>query len=54
VAALAQAPVDLFATPAIAVTPASRRIYVGGTVNGTVRSAVLYCFEDHIESDGTR
>src|SRR5262249_4596396 len=46
-AALARAPMELYSSPALAVTPEGRRIYVGGQVNGTAKTAVLYCFEDH-------
>jgi outer membrane protein assembly factor BamB len=52
-AALEQAPMDLFATPVLSAAPEARRIYVGGTANATVRSAVLYCLEDHIETQAT-
>jgi outer membrane protein assembly factor BamB len=54
-ATLAQAPVELFSTPALTVpreaTQEGRCIYVGATIAATARSAVLYCFEDRVESE---
>jgi outer membrane protein assembly factor BamB len=57
-AALARAPVELISSPALTVpdkaTGEGRRIYVGAQVNGTASTAVLYCFEDHIDRESTR
>src|SRR5262249_30908982 len=55
VGTLAQGPVELYSTPALTVpreaTEEGRRIYVGATIVATARSAVLYCFEDRVESE---
>jgi outer membrane protein assembly factor BamB len=55
IATLAQAPVELWSSPALTgpneAAGEGRRVYVGASVNGTARTAALYCFEDHIESD---
>jgi outer membrane protein assembly factor BamB len=55
IATLAQASVELWSSPALTgpneAAGEGRRIYVGASINGTARTAALYCFEDHIESD---
>ena len=51
VAAYARAPADLWSSPALVISPDSRRIYVGAQINGTASAAVLYCFEDQIDRD---
>ena len=55
VAALASAPVELFSSPALTIerTPDGerRRIYFGATALSAARTALLYCFEDRIESE---
>jgi outer membrane protein assembly factor BamB len=49
IAAHARAPADLWASPALTISPEGRRIYVGAQINGTAPAAVLYCFEDQVQ-----
>jgi len=57
-AAMARAPVELISSPALSLPDKARgegrRIYLGAQVNATASTAVLYCFEDHVNQEAAR
>jgi outer membrane protein assembly factor BamB len=51
---IAHAPMDVYSSPALRITPDGRQIYVGAQVNAAASIAVLYCIEDHVDREAVQ